>query len=223
MTLSGSFEQYRPKDPNNEYVLGDGGVYEYDRKNLSLGINYQATERLTLQGSYGHSWLDYDVRSNTNSDIWSASADYEISSAYKAGVSYVKDYTVSVDQGPSDSDRLTAYLQYDDRFMLRGTIFIASGDYVEIDRSDDSYGGDLFGELPFNDKVGINGLISYSNFDQSGFDAEEYDRYGTRLALYYETRLGRLSTGYTFNQNDSNQDDSDYTNNIVFVEGALKF
>ena len=53
--------------------------------------------------------------------------------------------------------------------------------------------------------------------------AEEYDRYSTRLALYYETRLGRVSTGYIFNKNDSDLDGGDYTNNILFVDASLKF
>ncbi len=98
-----------------------------------------------------------------------------------------------------------------------------SSDYVEIDRSDDSYGGELSGELPFNDKTGISGLVRYTNYDQSGLDAEQYDRYSTELALYYETRLGRISTGYIFNKNDSDLNSEDYTNNIVFANASLKF
>lgn len=223
MNLSGSFEQYRPKDPDKVVIPGDGGAYEYDRKNVGVGLTYQATERLTLNGQYGHSWLDYDVRSDSDSDTWSASADYQITSAYSAGVSYTKDYTVSVEDGPSDSDRFTVYLQYDDRFMLRGSFFIAKSDYVEIDRSDDFYGAELSGELPFNDKTGVTGLLRYTNYDQSGLYEEQYDRYSTKLAVYYATRLGRISTGYIFNKNDSDLDSEDYTNNIVFVDAALKF
>ncbi len=64
------------------------------------------------------------LRSDSDSDTWLASADYEITSVYTAGATYTKDYTVSVEDGPSDSERFTAYLQYDDRFKLRGEIFI---------------------------------------------------------------------------------------------------
>ena len=96
--------------------------------------------------------------------------------------------------------------------------------YVEIDRDTDSYGGVLSGELPFNDKVGLRGLVSYANYDETGDDPSEYDRYSALLALYHEIRLGRISAGHTYTQNDDNRNnDDDYTNNIVFVEASLSF
>ena len=38
-----------------------------------------------------------------------------------------------------------------------------------------------------------------------------------------DTRLGRLSAGYTFTRKNSDIDVNDYTNNIVFVNAALTF
>ncbi|MDT8445225.1 MAG: hypothetical protein RQ722_13095, partial [Desulfuromonadales bacterium] len=110
----------------------------------------------------------------------------------------------------------------------------------------DSYGGELSGDLPFNDKVGVTGLLRYTNYDdsgietlptmividnsfvviipgQSGFEAEQYDRYSANFSLYYTTRLGRVSAGYIYNRNDSDLDDENYTNNIVYVSAALRF
>ena len=156
-------------------------------------------------------------------DIWSASVDYEITSNYTVGTQYTRSVDISVDDGLSKNDRYSAYLEYDDRFTLNFTLFGGSSDYVEIDQEDDTYGGSLSGELPFNDKVGVTGLLRYTNFDRTGLDEEEYDRYSTRFALYYETRLGRISTGYIFNKNDSDLDDEDYTNNIVFINASLQF
>jgi hypothetical protein len=94
---------------------------------------------------------------------------------------------------------------------------------VEINRKDDFYGGELSGELPFNNKVGVTGLLRYTNHDRSGVEADEFDRYSTQLATYYATRLGRLSTGYIYNRSDADSDSEDYTNNIVFVAASLKF
>ena len=64
-----------------------------------LGLSYQATERLSLNGSYGHTWLDYDVKGKGDTDIWSASADYEITSNYSVGTSYSKSVDISVSDG----------------------------------------------------------------------------------------------------------------------------
>ncbi len=178
---------------------------------------------MKLQGSYGHTWVDYEVKRKGDTDIWSASVDYEISSDYTVGTQYTKSVDISVDDGLSKNDRYSAYLEYDDRFTINFTLFGGSSDYVEIDREDDTYGGSLSGELPFNDKVGVTGLLSYTNFDRTGLDEEEYDRYSTRFSLYYETRLGRISTGYTYNKNDSDLDSEDYTSNIVFINASLQF
>jgi hypothetical protein len=216
--------QYRPKNSNDVYVLDGGGTYEYDQKSASAGLSFQATERLLLKGTFGHTWLDYkEIGREGDTDEWSASVDYEITSSYTIGTAYVKSVVISVDDGPSDNDRFSAYLNYSDRFTLNLTMFTNSSSYVELDRDNDSYGGVLSGELPFNDKVGLRGLISYANYDETGDEPEEYDRYSALLALYYEIRMGRISTGYTYTQNDSNLNVEDYTNNIIFVEASLSF
>ena len=92
MTLSGSYKEYRPKDADKSIscnwfgcVEDRGGNYDYDQETVSLGLSYQATERLSLNGSYGHTWLDYDVKGKGDTDTWSASADYEITSNYSVG------------------------------------------------------------------------------------------------------------------------------------------
>ena len=113
--------------------------------------------------------------------------------------------------GTTKNNQYSAYLQYDDRFTLNFTLFVRNSKYVEIDREDDSYGGSLSGELPFNDRVGVTGLLRYANFDQTGLFDEQYDRYSARFSLYYEIRQGRVSTGYIYNRNDSDLNDSDYT------------
>ena len=224
MTLSGSHEEYRPKNADEVIVAGDTGAYEFDQETAEFGLSYQATERLNVQGSYGHTWVDYhEVNEKGDEDIWSASADYEIISNYTVGTQYTRSVDISVDDGLSKNDRYSAYLEYDDRFTINFTLFGGTSDYVGIDREDDTYGGSLSGELPFNDKVGVTGLLRYTNFDRTGLDEEEYDRYSTRFALYYETRLGRISTGYIFNKNDSDLDDEDYTSNIVFINASLQF
>ncbi|MDT8422102.1 MAG: TIGR03016 family PEP-CTERM system-associated outer membrane protein, partial [Desulfuromonadales bacterium] len=66
LSLSGAYDQYRPKDPDEVLRIGEGGRYDYDRKSASIGLSYQATDRLRLNGQYGHTWLDYTVRSDSD-------------------------------------------------------------------------------------------------------------------------------------------------------------
>jgi hypothetical protein len=228
-SLNGTHEKYRPRDPDEFECTwfgcpeDQGGTYDYDKDTISLGLSYQATDRLSLSGSYGHTWLDYDVKGKGDTDIYSATADYEITSNYSIGAEYNKSVGVSVDEGATKDTRYSAYLQYNDRFMLNFTIFVRNNEYVEINREDDSYGGSLSGELPFNEKTGITGLFRYTNFERSGIEDEEYDRYGTRFSLYYDTRLGRVSTGHIYNRTEYVRGGEDYDNNIIFISASLRF
>jgi len=223
LSLSGSHLEYRPKDEAEVFLIGEEGNYAYDQDSARIGLSYQVTDKLSVEGGYGHSWLDYKVREDSDSDIWDARVDYEISSTLKTGLAYSLNYVVSVEDGPSEQDRLTAYLGYDDRMQILLSAFVSSENYVEIDRDSDSFGGALIGTLPFTDKYGLTWGLSYSNYDESGDEAQKYDRYGTRLALYYDIRLGRLSAGWTWTQNESDLDEEDYTNNILYLQASLTF
>ena len=221
VSLSGDYALYRPK--SNDGADSDLGNYKYDQEKVYLTLEYQMSDRLHLTGEYGHSWFNYDERSDVDSPLWLAKADYDITSNYKVGIEYSKDYTVSVDEGPYDSDSIKADLSYDGRFSIALSLFYAKDDYVEIDRSDDNKGGEISGDLPFNDKVGITGLFNYTHYDESGIYQQKYDRYSTRFTTYYLTRLGRISAGYTYNRNDSDVNTDEYTNNIFFLSASLTF
>jgi hypothetical protein len=222
-SLLGSFRQFRPDNPDKVFVASQSGTYDYDSTSAGIGLTYQVTDRLTFNGEYGHTWINYDVISNGDSPTWLANLVYTVATALTVDVGYSKDYVDTVDSGPTENDRVYAIMQFDNRFKVACSLYVSKDKYVEIDQKDDSYGGELSGQLPFNQKIGIAGLVRYDNFDRTGLSAEEYDRYGTRLALYYDTRLGRLSTGHVYNRNKSNQAGSDYTNNIVFVSASLTF
>ena len=223
MTLSGSHNEYRPKNAEKVYVENEGGTYEYDQESVSLALSFQATERLLLSGRYGHTWLDYDVKGEGDTDVWLVSFNYEITSKYRVGMVYSKSVDVSVSDGTTESNNYSADLDYDDRFNLNFRLFASDSDFVEIDQEEDTYGGQISGELPFNEKIGITGLFRYTNFDRTGFEKEQYDRYSTRFSLYHDMRHGRISAGYTYNRNESDLDDGDYDNNIVFVSASLTF
>lgn len=256
LSLSGSRLLYRPKNPSeSRSVFGeDEGTYEYDRDTVRFGLDYQVSDNLQISGGYGHSWLVYDVREDTDSDVWDVSADYQLSSTLKAGIAYRFDYSVSVENGPGERDNLSVYIAYDDRMQVKLSMFVASEDYVEINRQTDSYGGALVGTVPLTDRYGLDWGLHYTNYDEVSSErrfvsitvplppnsifpgdsitvlvprlidtSEKYDRYGARLALYYDISMGRLSAGYTYTLNDSDLDANDYTNNIFYLQASLTF
>ncbi|MDX9710095.1 MAG: TIGR03016 family PEP-CTERM system-associated outer membrane protein [Trichloromonas sp.] len=218
--LTGSFTQFRPKDAGRS-LLDDTGEEEYDRKDAGFGLNWQVNEQLALRGSVGRAWLDYDYSDDYDSTLFGAQADYQISSAVSVGAAYQDDISASVEDGARERKKTSGYLAYAGRSKLRLTVFQTRDDYLEIDRRDDGMGATLDGEVPITNKKGIAWLLSYTDYEEG--DLEEYQRYGGRLELYHQLRLGRLSLGYTYNRNDSDIPSEDYDNNIIFAQVALRW
>ena len=93
-----------------------------------------------------------------------------------------------------------------------------------MERQDDVVGGSLGAEIPLSDKFGVGSLLSFTDYDKDYLNySEQYQRYGVRLSLYRELRLGRISVGYTYNRNDSDIKLQDYTNNIFYVQLNLRW
>lgn len=220
-TLYGRQTFYRPKD-TQPIGIGDIENDQYDRRDLRLNLAWQVNEQLALQGHVGKAWIDYAERRNTSTNLWGAQADYQISRAWSVGSKYTTDVEDSVQNGAHERDRWDVYLRYAKRITMALALYKTRDDYLEIDRRDDALGVDFTGELPFTNKLGVNWQLKYADYEK-GENDEQYDRYGLRLALYRQLRLGRFSFGYTLNRNDSDISVNDYTNNIVFAELALTF
>lgn len=216
--LYGGFTQYRPTDSTRS-LLDETGEEEYDRRDARLGLLWNVSDQLSLRATVGRAWLDYEFSDDYDSTLVSGQADYQISSAFAVGAGYNEDISDSVDDGAREQKKYSAYLRYSDRATVALTLFQTRDDYLEIDRQDDSRGGSLSGEVPITNKKGISWLVNYTDYE--GGDLEDYQRYGARLELYHQLRLGRVSLGYTWNRNDSNFKENDYINNIVFAQLAL--
>jgi hypothetical protein len=216
--LSGGFTQYRPKDRSSS-ALDDSGAEQYDRRNVNLGFLWQVNERLALSTNVGYSWLYYDFSTDYDARQYGAQADYQISSVFTAGVAYQDDISASVDEGARDQQKYSAYFAYADRSKIKLSLFTTCDDYLEINRTDDSWGGTLDGDVPITNKKGITWLLSYTDYSEG--DLQDYQRYGGSIEVYHQLRLGRVSLGYTYNRNDSDIALDDYTNNIVLAKLTL--
>lgn len=217
----GGLTQYRPKDANTGLVAVGGGE-EYDRQDLRFDLRWQFTERFSLAGNIGQTKLEYVQRGTTDSTLSGGEANYQISEDYVMGTGYQEDISDSVNEGARQGERIYAFLRYADRSSVNLNVFRREDRYLEIDRFDTVYGASLSGDTPLANRKGVTWLLSYSDFDDA-IENERYQRYGARVALYHELRLGRMSLGYTRNQNQSDLDLNDYTNNIIFADLVLRF
>lgn len=217
----GGLTQYRPKDASTG-VVAVAGREEYDRQDLRLDLRWQLTERFSLAGNIGQTKLEYVQRGTTDSTLSGGEANYQISEDYVMGAGYQEDISDSVNEGARQGERIYAFLRYADRSSVSLNVFRREDQYLEIDRFDTVYGASLSGDTPLTNRKGVTWLLSYSDFDDA-IGNERYQRYGARVALYHELRLGRMSLGYTRNQSQSDLALNDYTNNIIFADLVLRF
>ncbi len=222
-SVTGGFTQYRPKDAT-ESLNDDTGEEEYDRRDISLGLQWQPIEQIVFAGNIGRAWLDYEFSDDYDTNLLGLSMDYQLSRTLSLALAYQEDISGSVEDGAQDRQEYTFALGYSDRITAQLDLFSRTDDYVEQNRQDDAVGGSLSAEVPFSDKFGMSTLIRYTDYDEDAPDySEQYQRYGFQFALFRELRLGRISLGYTYNRNDSDQRDEDYTNNIIYAQLALRW
>jgi len=222
-SVTGGFTQYRPKDATDS-LYDATGEEEYDRRDLSLGLQWQPVEQMIFAGNIGRAWLDYEFSDDYDTNLMGLRMDYQLSRTLSLALAYQEDITASVEDGAQDRQEYTFALGYSDRISVQFDLFTRTDDYVEQNRQDDATGGSLSAEVPFDDKFGMNTLIRYTDYDEDSPEySEQYQRYGFRFALYRELRQGRISLGYTYNRNDSDQRNEDYTNNIIHAQLALRW
>jgi uncharacterized protein (PEP-CTERM system associated) len=102
------------------------------------------------------------------------------------------------------------------------TVFKKDDTYLSTDREDESTGVILGTTIPITPKIDcrLNGLYTKYKFLP---EDEKTDRYGLQLSFGYQLKRTFFSLGYTYNHNDSNVDDNDYKNNIVWAQMRLAF
>lgn len=217
-SLTGSFTQYRPKD-SSDSLIDDTGEEEYDRRDANIGLQWQPVEELIFSGNIGRSWLDYEFSNDYDSTLFGMRMDYQLSRIFNLALAYAEDINASVEEGAREQKKCTFSLGYTDRISAGFELFSRTEEYLELDRQDDAIGGSLNAEIPLSNKFGVGCLLSYTDYEEDyPQDSDEYQRYGARFSLYRELRLGRISVGYTYNENDSDTIRDNYTNNIVFAQ-----
>jgi hypothetical protein len=199
-----------------------GDNEDYDRQDVTFGANYQLTQKLSINGSYGHAWLDYKERDNYDSDTWDANANYQITEAVSFKIGYARNFFSSVDAGTSKSETVFASLARQGTISLSLRAFKQNDTYIEQDREDEATGVAATASYPITPNLTgrVTGLYTYYKFLPEN---EKVHRYGAGLSLDYALRITTVSIGYAYNLNNSTVDNNDYTNNIVWVQTKFTF
>jgi hypothetical protein len=193
---------------------------DYDRQDIMFGMNYQLTQKLSLQGTYGHGWLNYKETEDFDSAIWSVNANYLLTEKLSMGAGYSQDFSDSVDAGAYTNEVATIYITREGTVPLTLKGFARKADYIVEDREDKSAGVALNADIPLTPKMTarVTGLYTYYKFLP---EEEKVNRYGAGISFDYEIKITTISFGYIHNLSDSTIEENDYRNNRFWVQARI--
>jgi hypothetical protein len=223
------------KDLNASTIINAGYSYsildadndedDFDRQDISAGLDYRVGDRINASLSGGYAEIDYDDGYSEDSSIWAVDLSYRQSGGllYSAGLS--QDFTVSATDGLTETQRATLGATYQRNSFSAGlTTFWEKSDYVRENRDDTTAG--ITGTLskPLASNLTATAELTYERgwYDDSGVD-EDVNRYTTGVSFDYQYRRFVASLGYRLRLNDSDISGNDYTNNIVSLSGSVQF
>ena len=194
----------------------------YDVQTVSLGMGYQPSPKLSLNGSVGETFFNYgkNERRNNASTVWQVQANYFLISTVTLGAGYSESFSDSVNQGTYKNKSATGTVNYSGKIPLSINAFRNVATYTSVDREDRSIGGTIGTRLPVTANISANLSGTYTNFEFLPGN-ERVNRYGAQVGIDYILKITTLSFGYTWNLNDSSTDARDYRNNIVFVQAKF--
>ncbi len=217
--LKYNYIAYRPD-------LGDeeDEIDKYDRHEGSVVIAYQIKPNFEVSGEIGESWFDYTRNDNTHISFWNIGTDYSKADT-KLGVSYGYSFGDSSTVGVFKRRRFD--LLFETGKVLRLTInpSRSTDTYLNIDRKDKSTGVAMSISRPLtkNLDVLLNGLWEKQKFLPEPEDEEvRITSIGGRFD-YNVSRSITTSFGYRYSNRDSNIEEEDFHNNIVWLQAKVNF
>jgi len=200
----------------------DVGDEDYDRLDVTGRLDYRLSPALTLRAGGGSGWIDYRDLGNEQSLLWDLALDYQPGSRWQAGLAYREDFSQSVNEGLTRSKRLEAAFNYFERLPTSLLLYAEKQDYQTEDREDRSVGGNFKLTIPFASRLVLD-LTSEASVWRFLPEDEDAFRYGAGLAASYRFKIGTLTAGYRYRASDSDLDENDYRNNVVYAQLSLTF
>ena len=206
------------------YLDSDDEAEELTRQDYNLGFTYQLGSRTHLNAEGGYSEVEYDSGYTTDATNYLIDLTYATSEALSYFVRYAQDFTVTATDGLTESQDLSVGADYSRESMsanVRG--YWRTSDYVRQDRNDNILGLDVGISKPLSRAYTLN---LHANYENARFDevyVEDVNRYITELSLSFDYRRFALEAGYRYRVNDSEVDANDYVNNVIYLNGSVRF
>ncbi len=196
---------------------------EYKQQNYTLGINQQLGKRVSGSIEGGYSKINQKTASSEDISHWLVDLSYHLSEPVTLTLAYSQNYDVTPEDGLIESQQASFGATYTRESLTASTsLFWTKSDYVRENREDEGTGirFDLSKPLARALTANLNGEYQHSKYTDPD---EKADLYTVGGSLDYTYRRFLVSLGYTYRKNDSDLNSSDYTNNVVTLDGTMHF
>lgn len=196
---------------------------EFKQQKYTLGINQQLGARISGSIEGGYSTIDQKTASKEDNSHWLVDLSYHLSKPVTLTLAYSQDYTVTPEDGITKSQQASLGANYTRESLTASTeLFWTKSDYLRENREDKGAGirFDLSKPLARALTANLHGEYQHSKYTDPD---EKADLYTVGGSLDYTYRRFLVSLGYTYRKNDSDLSSSDYTNNVVTLDGTMRF
>ena len=204
----------------------DDPAEDFDRQDYHLGVRHRLGARTTLALQGGFSNIDYDSGYSTDSTTWLGELSYQLTPAVLLALTYSQDFTVTVSEGVTKSQEAAFAVNYvKDPFTAESKLYWNNSDYVRQNRTDTAYGWSVGFSNHYSRAFTFNvdTELEYAQYEEAGMADEDVYRVTLETSLDYEYRRFLASCGYRYRINNSDVDGNDYTNNVIFLSGTMRF
>ena len=196
---------------------------EFKQQDYTLGVNQQLGKRVsgTIEG--GYSRVDQKTSSTDDNSHWLVDLSYHLSEPVTLTLAYSQNYEVTPEDGLIESQQASFGANYTRESLTASTaLFWNKSKYVRENREDEGAGirFDLAKPLSRTLTANLNGEYEHSKYDDPDEKADLYTL-GTSLDYSYHRFL--ISLGYIYRKNDSDLGANEYTNNVVTLDGTMRF
>ena len=202
----------------------DEDADDFDRQDFTAGFSWQvgARTRLSLEGGYAD--VEYDSGLEADSLTWLADLTYQLNEAVVLTLMYAEDFSLTAEDGLTESREASLTADYTRESLTASTtVYWRNLDYLQEQREDEALG--IRGSLgkPLGRALTLNLDAEYETAQFDDLVEEDVDRFTIGPSLDYAYRRFLASLGYRYRINESDIDVNNYTNNIVFINGSIRF
>lgn len=217
---------------------------DYLRGDATAGATWKPSPRLALTARGGFAWIDFEEdaivlppvdfiglepepfieatpQNERRTATWTLSGTWQMRPAVALSASYSETVDLSVHRGLFERRAAEAAVAWDWRLPVTFRLYAREDDYIDTNRLDRAAGADLGIGVPLGRTLA---LAFNANVERLAFQPGDEDAWRARgtAALNYTGRYFTGTVGYNVAGQNSDVDENNYLNNILYVRAGVR-